>query len=143
MVALVLILPALLAGCSKADGQKGASVTLECIQVCLTMAAPPFVSRTYEDGKALSLFREAIDRAGPMERVLDYGAIFRMIVRGQDGAESSYHLNIANTDSPQNGLLLKLPNTEQGYRIDETTSRKLMELIYDQADSGQFGEEGQ
>ncbi|MBB6633623.1 hypothetical protein [Cohnella thailandensis] len=95
------------------------------------MEVKPFDKKVYEDRASIALFAKAVNQAEKMEGELDYGAIFLMTFRMKDGSSSEYHFNIANTDSPQNGLLLKLPNTSQGYRISQATSEKLKKIIYE------------
>jgi hypothetical protein len=65
-----------------------------------------------------------------MSGSLDYGVDFLMTVTMNKGQPKKYYLNIGNTERPQNGLLIKLPNTEQGYSVSQKTSKKLKQIIY-------------
>jgi hypothetical protein len=106
------------------------NISLECIQLCLEMQNKPFSVKLFDDSDSIALFIKAINEAEKMQGILDYGAIFLMKLTLKNGNQKEYHLNIANTEKSQKGLLLKLPNTEQGYRIPEKTSKSLKELIY-------------
>lgn len=105
------------------------SVSLECIQICLEKENMPFTEKVFEDQESIGLFVEALNHAAQMEGVLDYGALFLMTVDMKGGSSKQYHLNIEDTDS-QRGMLVHLPDTEQGYTISEKTSEKLRKLIY-------------
>ena len=106
------------------------NITLECIQICLEKIDPPFTKKQFEDRGSIDLFIKAVNHAKKMQGVLDYGAIFLMTITMNDESQMEYHFNIENTDNPQKGLILKLPNTEQGYEISEETSEKLKHMIY-------------
>ncbi|OBY78313.1 hypothetical protein BBG47_17390 [Paenibacillus sp. KS1] len=90
------------------------------------MNEKPFEDKQFKDLDSIALFMQAINESKKMNGILDYGAIFLMTVYSVDGS----HLNIENIEYPQKGLLLKLPNTEQGYEIPENISKDLKDLIY-------------
>ena|SRR5690554_4222932 len=106
------------------------SITLECIQACLSMENPPFNEKEFKEKVAIEVFLKAINNAEKMKGSLDYSAVFFMTLSLKNGDKIDYHLVITNTDIPQRGLILELPNTEQGYKISEKTTRELKELIY-------------
>jgi len=106
------------------------SISLECIQLCLERKSKPFSEKVFEDRKSIGLFVDAVNEAEKMQGILNYGAIFLMTLRMNDGSNKEYHFNIENTEESQKGLIIKLPNTEQGYTISEKTSKRLKELIY-------------
>jgi len=106
------------------------SIKLECIQLCMQKEERPFEEKQFKDKDSITLFIQAIHESKKMQGVLDYGAIFLMTVNFTDGNENTYHLNIENIEDPQKGLLLMLPNTEQGYEIPEGISKDLRDLIY-------------
>ncbi|WP_027084412.1 hypothetical protein [Cohnella panacarvi] len=105
-------------------------VLLECIQICLEQKNAPFPQKQFNDKQSIDLFLDAINKAKPISGSLDYGVDFMMTITMNEGEQKKYYLNIGNTERPQNGLLIKLPNTEQGYSISQKTSKKLQQLIY-------------
>jgi hypothetical protein len=119
------------AGCSNVNAREVKSVTLECIQECLRMENKPFDKKEYKDKESIALFAKAVNQAGKIEGVLDYAAYFRMTFRMKNGNSSEYFLNIGYTDRPQNGLLVKLPDSEHGYSISQATSEKLKKIVYE------------
>lgn len=125
----------LISGCSiqnnsDRNNQDVSSIKLECIQLCLRLNEKPFEEKQFKDLDSIALFMQAINESNKMNGILDYGAIFLMTVYSVDGTQRTYHLNIENIEYPQKGLLLKLPNTEQGYEIPENISKDLKDLIY-------------
>ena len=105
-------------------------VSLECIQECLKQKKVPFSNKQFIDKKSIDLFLDAVNKAKRIEGSLDYGVDFLMTITMSDGKQNKYYLNIGNTERPQNGLLIKLPDTEKGYSISEKTSEKLKQIIY-------------
>jgi hypothetical protein len=105
-------------------------ITLECIQVCLSTEDQPFKIKTFPDKESIKLLVDAINTSKKMKGSLDYGADFLMKINYANGTNDDYHLSISNSEHPQRGLLVKLPNTETGYTISEKNTEKLRLLIY-------------
>lgn len=66
-----------------------------------------------------------------MSGAIDYGAYFLMTVRLVNGNSRGFHLNIHRTEDEQTGLLVRLENTNVGYRIPVELSERLEDIIYD------------
>ena len=106
------------------------SITLECIQLCLEQKEVSFIEKKITDSESIELFHRAINGAERSDGILDYDVLFKMKMTMNDGKEIEYYLNIENTERPQIGLVIKLPNTEQCYVLPEKTSDKLRKIIY-------------
>jgi hypothetical protein len=131
-IILLILIISLISGCNiqKQNDKDVSRIKLECIQLCLEMKEKPFEEKEYSDSDSIALFIKALNESKKMQGILDYGAIFVMTLYFKDGSQNSYHLNIGNTDEAQKGLLIKLPDTEQGYEIPENISNELKKLIY-------------
>ncbi|MFC4102012.1 hypothetical protein [Paenibacillus xanthanilyticus] len=131
----VLTLTVILTGCSKEpvlDVEQIADVRLTCIQSCLEDERKPFTERIFDDGQSIAAFARAVNEAEEMAGAIDYGAYFQMTVQLDNGNSREFHLNIQRTEEEQNGLLVRLENTNVGYRIPAGLSESLEEIIYDQ-----------
>ena len=105
-------------------------VSLECIQQCLEKKDAPFITKRFVDKESIELLLTAVNKAEKMSGFLNYGALFTMTITLNDGSEEQYHLNISNSEKSQEGLLVKLSDTAQGYSIPEETSERLKHFIY-------------
>lgn len=118
---------------SKNGYKEVAAVRLTCIQTCLEREDRPFAEKTFEDREEVKAFVQAADGSSPMLEAIDYGAMFLMTWTMQDGSNQAYHLNVSNTKNRQNGLLVKLPDTERGYTLSEAATEQLRAIIYEDA----------
>jgi hypothetical protein len=124
---IVLFVFSGLVGCTEANWVS--SIKLECAEMCKRMGNPPFAEKIITDSKEINSFTDAIRQADKMTGILDYGAIFKMYLKFENGTEKLYVLNIDDKDG-SNGLLVDLAHSEQGYRISKQDTSALRAIIY-------------
>lgn len=90
----------------------------------------PFIKKQITDNESIVLFQRAVNGAEKTNAFINYDVYFKMTMTMKDGKELDYYLNIENTEKPQIGLLIKLPNTVESYTLPEKTSEKLKQIIY-------------
>ena len=88
-----------------------------------------FKTKKFTDANSITIFVEAIENAEEMEGMLNYVSEFDMTVIFKDSSSEQYHLSLG-VETEDEGLLVALANTTQGYTIQKVDAKKIREIIY-------------
>lgn len=137
LITLLLVISSLSIGSACQSNHQGKAlrnekvtmVKLVCVQLCEEWADKPVPEREFNEQSSIDMYTKAIKNAKAMEGSLDYGAEFEMIIYYKDQSTQHFHLSLTESRGEQ-GLLVPLSNTEQGYRIAVKEADQLRDLIW-------------
>ncbi|MEB1807404.1 MAG: hypothetical protein LPK26_08900 [Bacillaceae bacterium] len=133
---LIILFILILMGCSSNVNENVTFAGKDVINISLNANSnyeqsqkESFKSNTFKDADSMTIFIEAIKNVERMGGVLNYIAEFNMTVNFKDKSSTEYHISLGN-EIEDEGLLVELSNTVQGYIIQKEDAQKLREIIY-------------